>query len=277
MQKNKLKKIIIGLIAVAFLVFVVIGLHNPLSISKISLNSDKIDKPINIALVSDLHSCKYGEKQCELINAISNSNPDIICLTGDIFDDRRSNDNAEIFISEISAQYPCYYVTGNHEFWANEKEFNSEMAMLEKYGVCRLESESKEICINEQTINIIGVDDPESGSFDLSSARNANKEYYSILLSHRPEYLGDYSLTGVDLVLCGHAHGGQWRIPGILENGLIAPNQGLFPKYTNGIYTTKDTTMIVSRGLAKESTIVPRFYNKPEVVIIEVLDSYLRG
>ena len=144
------------------------------------------------------------------------------------------------------------------------------MAILDKYGVCRLENESKKISINGQTVNIIGVDDPESGMFELSSARNADKEYYSILLSHRPEYLGDYSLTGVDLVLCGHAHGGQWRVPGIFENGIIAPNQGLFPKYTSGAFTKRNTTMIVSRGLAKESTIVPRFYNRPEIVIIEV-------
>ena len=270
MQKNKLKRIAIGLITAVFLVFVVIGLYNPLSVSVIALNSDKIEKTIRIALVSDLHSCKYGEGQCKLIDAITENNPDIICLTGDIFDDRRSNDNAEIFISEISAKYPCYYVTGNHEFRADENEFNEMMAILDKYGVCRLENESKKISINGQTVNIIGVDDPESGMFELSSARNADKEYYSILLSHRPEYLGDYSLTGVDLVLCGHAHGGQWRVPGIFENGIIAPNQGLFPKYTSGAFTKRNTTMIVSRGLAKESTIVPRFYNRPEIVIIEV-------
>ena len=99
MQKNKLKRIAIGLITVAFLVFVVIGLYNPLSVSVIALNSDKIEKPIRIVLVSDLHSCKYGEGQCKLIDAVTKNNPDIICLTGDIFDDRLSNDNAELFIS----------------------------------------------------------------------------------------------------------------------------------------------------------------------------------
>ena len=270
MQKNKVNKIIIVMTAIAFLFFIAVGLYNPLSVSEICLNSDKIEKPIRIALVSDLHSCKYGEGQYKIIDAITENKPDIVCLTGDIFDDRYLVDNSEDFISEISAKYHCYYVTGNHELWADEAEFSEMMAILEKHGVCRLENESKEININGQTVNIIGVDDPESGSFDLSSAKNANKKHYSILLSHRPEYFGDYSLTGVDLVLCGHAHGGQWRIPGILKNGIVAPNQGLFPKYTNGVFTKRDTTMIVSRGLAKESTIVPRFYNKPEIVIIEV-------
>lgn len=270
MQRFKAKKAITILILVCIAVFTAVGLYNPLSVSEISLDSDKINKPIRIALVSDLHSCKYGEAQTELLDAITKHSPDIICLTGDIFDDKLPSDNAELLISGISSKYPCYYVTGNHEFWADETEFTEMMAILERYGVCRLESESEEIRINGQTVNIMGVDDPASGSFDLSFAKDANAENYSILLSHRPEYLEAYSLTGVDLVLCGHAHGGQWRIPGILENGIIAPNQGLFPKYTSGVFAKRNTTMVVSRGLAKESTIIPRFYNKPEVVIIDV-------
>ena len=132
MRKNR-KKLLIILVS-ALIVFVVVGLFNPLSVSEIFLNSDKIETPIRIALVSDLHSCKYGEAQCELIEAITENEPDIICLTGDIFDDKLSNDNAELFISEISAKYPCYYVTGNHEFWVSEKEFNEKMSILEDHG-----------------------------------------------------------------------------------------------------------------------------------------------
>lgn len=270
MQKAKLKKQIIIASLSCAAVFISIGLYNPLSVSEISLSSDKIEKPIRIALVSDLHSCKYGKAQSELIDAIAKQNPDIICLTGDIFDDKISDENTEVFISEISAKYPCYYVTGNHEFWAGDAKFNEKMAILEKYGVFRLENESKEISINGQVVNIIGVDDPESGSLDLSFLKNRKKEYYSILLSHRPEYFEDYARVGVDLALCGHAHGGQWRIPGILKNGLFSPNQGLFPKYTSGLFSKADTNMVVSRGLARESTIVPRFYNRPEIVIIEI-------
>lgn len=270
MQKNRAKRIIM-ISALAFLLsFAAVGLYNPLSVSEISLKSEKLEKSIRIALISDLHSCKYGESQQELVDAVNDHSPDIICFAGDIFDDERSDDNTELFISKISSKYPCYYVTGNHEYWAGEKKFNEKMSILDRYGVCRLKSGSEEIRINGQAVNIIGVDDPDSGSFDLSSARNADKEHYSVLLSHRPEYFEEYVSTGVDLVLCGHAHGGQWRIPWILENGIVAPNQGLFPEYTGGAFSKGDTTMVVSRGLAKESTIVPRFYNKPEIVIIEV-------
>ncbi len=91
-----------------------------------------------------------------------------------------------------------------------------------------------------------------------------------MLLVHRPENYADYRKYAFDLVLCGHAHGGQWRIPGIL-NGLYAPSQGLFPKYAGGYYNEESVPMIVSRGLARESTIVPRFYNPPELVIVDLV------
>lgn len=289
MKKNKnseseglfMKKIISTIICIiAFLiVFFLVGLNDSLSVSKISLSSKKVDTLIRIALVSDLHSTLYGDDQTELIEAISNSNPDIVCLTGDIFDDSAPNKNAEIFIAGISQMYPCYYVTGNHEYWAEKSKFDEQMSILKKYGVVRLKNESKKIFLNGQNVLIIGVDDPESGSFDLSVANEADKNCFTILLSHRPEYIEDYSLTGVDLVLSGHAHGGQWRIPIILKNGFIAPDQGkrifsynlgIFPKYTSGMYTKANTHMVVSRGLQKRIFNVPRFYNKPEIVIVEI-------
>ena len=96
-----------------------------------------------------------------------------------------------------------------------------------------------------------------------------NKEYYTILLSHRPEWIETYQKYAFDLVLCGHAHGGQWRTPFLL-NGLYAPHQGLFPKYAGGRYDYATGTMIVSRGLARESTPVPRIFNRPELVVVEL-------
>ncbi|MGX8705934.1 MAG: metallophosphoesterase, partial [bacterium] len=121
---------------------------------------------------------------------------------------------------------------------------------------------------------LCGVDDPRAWSNDAAiyAARLRElpaAESYAVLLAHRPEYAELYAECGFDLVLSGHAHGGQWRVPGLL-NGLFAPNQGLFPKYTGGVYQIDDTTMVVSRGLARESTRVPRFYNRPELVIVEL-------
>ena len=99
--------------------------------------------------------------------------------------------------------------------------------------------------------------------------KETEDDTYTILLSHRPELYEDYQQYGFDLVLSGHAHGGQWRIPGIL-NGLFAPDQGMFPGHAGGLYDDMSTPMIVSRGLARESTLVPRIYNPPELVIIDL-------
>ena len=107
------------------------------------------------------------------------------------------------------------------------------------------------------------------GNEAAQAAHRAEPGLYTILLAHRPEELELYASLGFDLVLTGHAHGGQWRIPGVL-NGLYAPDQGLFPRYAGGRYELDGTVMIVSRGLARESTRVPRFYNRPELVMIEL-------
>ena len=100
-------------------------------------------------------------------------------------------------------------------------------------------------------------------SMEIESAEN--REEYKILLSHRPEVFDTYVEKKMNLVLCGHAHGGQFRLP--LIGGMIAPNQGLFPKYDGGIYEKESTTMVVSRGIG--NSIIPvRFNNRPEVVMI---------
>lgn len=272
-------KIVIGIIAALLLGFIIYGLYNPLSISQVTVSSDKIDNPIRIALISDLHSCKYGDSQMELISAIESQDPDLICLSGDIFDDKISDDNTETFLEGISEKYPCYYVTGNHECRSGTTAFQKKMSILEKCGVTRLSNESAEIEVNGQKLYICGVEDPKYSLYEneyhisnaLFSIKNALPDnVFTLLLSHRPEYFSLYTDYGYDLTLCGHAHGGQWRIPGILNHGLLAPDQGFFPKYTTGEYISGASTMVVSRGLAKESTIVPRFYNKPEIVIIEV-------
>ena len=274
MKKSKNRRLTILFILVFLLAFIIYGIYNPLSVSEITVSSEAIDTPIKIALISDLHSCKYGDNQTELIDAIDEQNPDLICLVGDIFDDKIPDDNAEIFIAKISERYPCYYVTGNHEFWAGTRAFQEKMEILEKHGVIRLSNESREIEVNGQKINICGMDDPVN-NYDISNIlydiqEGLQDDRFTLLLSHRPEFFSSYVDCGFDLTLCGHAHGGQWRIPGLLNNGLIAPDQGFFPKYTNGAYTSGDATMIVSRGLAKESTIIPRFYNRPEIVIVEL-------
>jgi predicted MPP superfamily phosphohydrolase len=254
------------------------GLYNKLKVVNYTLESDKISSPVRIALVTDLHSCKYGDHESELIAAIDSQSPDVILLGGDIFDDKLPNDNTVDFLSGIAGRYPVYYVTGNHEFWGGVDQYEVQMDILEEYDIPRLQGDVLELDINGNTIGLVGVDDYDGYLVDedliledefVNAYLNLNADTYNIILSHRPEYIDTYSAHNYDLALCGHAHGGQWRIPGLL-NGLYAPNQGMFPKYAGGLYVVDNTTMIVSRGLARESTRIPRLYNRPELVIIDI-------
>ena len=252
------------------------GLINPLTVRHYSVTSDKITHPVRIALITDLHSCSYGEQEQELISAIDAQQPDLILLGGDIFDDVLPDDNTVSFLDGISGRYPVYYVTGNHEYWAGEAVYEQKMEILSHYEIIRLAGTSDTLNINGSTLMIAGVDDPETYIID---ARHGFEEQlaevkpsgdcYSIILSHRPERVDAYAQAGFDLALCGHAHGGQWRIPGIV-NGLFAPDQGFFPAHAGGRYDQDGTVMIVSRGLARESTKAPRIYNPPELVIVDL-------
>ena len=281
---NKKRILWLSGVLIALMLLVLISCDFRLKTVYYTVDSDKISASIRIALLTDLHSCRYGENQKNLIEAVQKQNPDIVLLGGDIFDDKVPHKNAELTVKQLAEQYPCYYVTGNHEYWS--REVGTILDIIKGYDVTVLSGECDTVEIKGQFINICGVDDPDVTVYlaegvsigkQLASAekaaqeteQTAGKEVFTILLSHRPELFETYQNYDFDLVLSGHAHGGQWRIPGLL-NGLFAPDQGLFPEYAGGRYAYADGTMIVSRGLARESTPVPRIFNRPELVVVEV-------
>ena len=278
-EKKKRRKIFWIIILVLFLISLP-GYYCGLTVRNYKVADARIVGTVRIALVTDLHSCKYGKNQEKLLKAIEEQKPDLILLGGDIIDDHLPTGPAETFLAGISGKYPIYYVTGNHECWSGKANYQTSMAIIEKYEIQRLSGGCEVLNINGTELVIGGIDDPYAAMVEsmvwnkeLSDVKNAANEKapgaYAILLSHRPEAFEAYLKLGFDLALAGHAHGWQWRIPGIL-NGLFAPDQGLFPKLAGGRYEKNGTTMIVSRGLARESTIVPRFCNPPELVIIEL-------
>ena len=237
-----------------------------------TVETEKLSAPVRLAVLADLHSCDYGAGQRDLMDMVEglNPQPDAVLLAGDIVDDKLPEDNAWTTIDSLAAVYPCFYVTGNHEWRGGEAERICEQ--METCGVTALRGEAVSLTTqNGQTIQICGIDDPDAGAEEqLSRAGSqAEPETFSVLLAHRPERIEAYLRYPFDLVVSGHAHGGQWRIPGIL-NGLIAPNQGLFPKYAGGRYDFANAALIVSRGLARESTRVPRIFNRPELVVIDL-------
>ncbi len=238
--------------------------------------SSKIKHNIKLVLITDLHSCWYGKNMHTLIEEIKSEDPDVVLMGGDIYNDEKSeSNNTEIFLKQISSLYKCYFVTGNHDSGINMfTDINDVKKEIKDYGITLLDGCSDTIEIHGQEINMCGVDDPNIASNSFcnqldNTAKVCDNGNYSIFLSHRPELINKYLKYNFDLILSGHAHGGQWRIPKLL-NGLLAPHQGFFPKYSGGRYDFKNACFIVSRGLARESTPVPRIFNNPEVVVINI-------
>lgn len=251
--------------------------NNKLQISNYNIINDSIPNDFNnykILQISDFHNTKSKILTKDLIKEIKKQNPNIIVLTGDIIDSRKIDINIAInFIKEINDIAPIYFISGNHE--ANINNYQEFQDKLKENNVIILDNKVQILEMNESKINLIGIDDPmmkhspyESDEDIVNSELKLidyYKKNYSILLSHRPELFETYVNNDIDLVLSGHSHGGQIRIPFI--GGLVAPNQGLFPKYTSGKNENNKTTMIISRGIG--NSILPfRINNRPELIII---------
>lgn len=224
-----------------------------------------------IVHISDLHSARFGEGQRLLLDAVCAARPDLVAITGDIVDRRRFDLAPALeFVRGALALAPVCYVPGNHEALSGKSgEIRTALA---QHGVCTLFDEDMELSRGGDFIRVLGLRDPafyEKGAAPEAMRRLlsawTSKGGFTLLLSHRPELFALYRACGVDLALCGHAHGGQIRLP--LVGGVFAPHQGFFPKYTNGLYREGGCAMVVSRGLG-ESLFPVRVRNAPEVVVV---------
>ena len=281
MTGKKRRTIIIAVAAVllALAVWTVWG-NTALELNTYTVSSDALSDAFNgyrIAHVSDLHNAELGDGNEKLLAMLRAAEPDMIAITGDMIDSRNTDVEVALNFAEKAMQIaPCYYVTGNHE--ARVSEYDELKAGLEACGVIVLENEREQIEMSGEFITILGVDDPsfntdylfgDSASVVSNTLAEISTEddVFTVLLSHRPELFDTYVACGMDLTLSGHAHGGQFRLPFV--GGLVAPNQGFFPKYDSGIYTENGTNMIVSRGIG--NSLLPfRFNNRPEVILIEL-------
>lgn len=277
MKNKKLFKAV--LIIVLALGLAVLAMDSRLKTVHYEIENPKSENPFRIALITDLHSCTYGgEDQSGLLEAVRAQNPNIVLFGGDIFDNRKMPDkNAVTALEILGAEFECYYISGNHEARHGKLDYYKEI--VSSCGITVLDGKNTKAILSAMggIPEIYGFDDTNAygnlseqlAHIEQVKEENRFEESFNVLLIHRPEHFEHYTELGFDLVLCGHAHGGQWRIPGIL-NGLYSPGEGLFPKYAGGLYESEGTVMIVSRGLAKESTPVPRIFNRPELVIIDI-------
>lgn len=278
---NRKKVLLFVLILVAVLFAWIIRENSALEINEYKSANDRIPQSFSgfrIAQVSDLHNAQFGENNEKLITLLSQTDPDIIVITGDLIDSRHTDIEIALdFCRSAMEIAPVYYVTGNHE--ARVAEYGDLKTGMEEAGVILLENEKVQLEREGESITLMGIQDPsfttdylfgdaESvAAHTLSELQNAS-DGYTVLLSHRPELFDVYVASNIDLVFSGHAHGGQFRLPFI--GGLVAPNQGFLPKYDAGQFTEENTTMIVSRGVG--NSIIPlRFNNCPEIIAFELL------
>ena len=277
-KPNKKKVLIVSVLVILCLGIWTLWGNIALEVNEYEIVSDRIPEAFagfRIAQVSDLHNKDFGEGYGQLLTLLSEITPDIIVVTGDLIDSRQTDlDIALEFAWQAGKIARVYYVSGNHE--ARIPEYEDLKIGLVKAGVVILENQKVQITREGESITLMGIDDPsfqedylfgDSESVARQAIENLQNESdrYTILLSHRPELFDLYVETEMDLVFSGHAHGGQFRLPFV--GGLIAPNQGFFPKYDAGQYTEDNTTMIVSRGVG--NSIIPiRFNNRPEIVLV---------
>ncbi|WP_419748636.1 metallophosphoesterase [Clostridium perfringens] len=242
-----------------------------------------IGKDVNMVHLSDLHGKEFGKNNEKLKRLILKEKPDLVVATGDMIDSSLKNMEGVIdFLSDLSKSVKVVYISGNNEQRCKKAEYIFES--LKSKGVIVLRNEIITLSLNEVKVNILGMfEKPKgdlhssikkiNGSYAYEDSRKLFKRLESleglkIVLSHYPElFEAEYSKYDFHIMFSGHAHGGQFRIP-IVKRGLIAPGQGFFPKYTEGIHGNKNK-LIISRGLGN-STKITRLFNRPEIVNVKI-------
>lgn len=272
--------IILALIAAAA-AFLIKDSRDDLEISRYEVKSQKLPESFDgfkIVQLSDLHGAEFGEDGMELVEKVKELEPDMIALTGDFVTDEGDLAAVEKLAARLVKLCPVYFISGNHEFGSGlaVKVRN----ILERAGVKYLSNEYLTISRGEDGILLGGVEDPLAYADMLSPDELAQKmndaapDAFKILLGHRNYWMTEYPELPVDLIFCGHAHGGLVRIPGV--GGLIGTDRRLFPDFDAGQFNNGRYTLIVSRGLGN-SVSIPRVFNRPEIVCVELTRAYARA
>ncbi len=240
--------------------------YHKTDITKITLKTDRITKPVRICVLADLHCRRFGEKQSRITKAVEEYDPDMILFPGDLFDVDRDHEIVFELIDQLPGRWMAY-ASGNHEI--RLPEISELRKRMEAEGVHVLEDAGIEF---SDEIEVIGLTDRHRnvGISKEVYDRQKQTDHYHILISHRPDYEYVYRTLDCDLIICGHNHGGQWRIP-FTHIGMFGPHRTLFPKYTEGLHDLDGRLMFVSRGLASGDPRFFRLYNNPEVAFIDLV------
>ena len=275
MKKKRIKYVFIALIvAIVLICFYEVHIsYNNLTTTNYTISSNKINNDVNMVILSDLHENNFGENNKELINSIKKQNPDVILVVGDMIN--KDSDNTKIVTSlmkQLNKISPVFYSLGNTEY-DNIEGFNSNIIKeLEKVSAIVLDKEYRDIKIKNTSLRIGGMYDyafylDEKGDTYNFLCDFQNTDNYKIMMAHRPDsfIFGNASkIWDVDLVVSGHTHGGQVRVP--FKGGLYVGDQGWFPKYDKGLFDLNKIKILITSGLGSGKQKVPRFNNPPEVV-----------
>lgn len=280
--KKKYKWICLGIIISITYCFILIDVwcsYNCLKITEVTVSNDKIKSPITVVQLTDIHDNMFGKNNKRLIKKIKINNPDIIVITGDIINSEDCEINEmKSLISGLADIAPTYISLGNQEVESQNYTRNDIIQCFSECGAIVLDKEYIDIVVKEQKIRISGI-----YGYCLPERYNKNKDEvtflrkfeetdrYKILLSHLPYAWTEYGFTkdyNIDLVFCGHVHGGQIVVPFI--GGLYDQETGVFPQKTRGVYEKDDTVVILSSGLGSKKELLPRFNNIPEIVVAKI-------
>jgi hypothetical protein len=281
----KRKRVII-LCALVFLIIAeLIFSYEYLSITKYEISSDKIDREVKIAVISDLHNHKFGRNNKRLVKKLEKLNPDLVLMAGDMIDEEAKDmDDVIELIQQIVKNIPVYYSLGNQEIdYMERNQSKNLIVQLTSAGAVVLEQSYEKITINGNELCIGGI---YEYAFALDGEGHMDKEElepeirgfleefqeqeeFKLMLAHRPDsfIFGEASSTwNIDLVVSGHDHGGQVILPG--KGGLYGADQGWFPQYVSGYHELDKLNIVITRGLGSGGEKLPRFNNPPEIMML---------
>ena len=239
---------------------------------------------INVAVLSDLHDHEFGKENKKLVKKIKEQEPDLILLDGDILNE--DSENADVpcaLIRKLKDVAPVYFSLGNHEVSYMENGHTDLVGQLEAAGAVVLDKSYEDIEVNGVQFRLGGLYDYAFALDGNDDAKNTpepvksfledyqNTDHLKLMMAHRPEsfcFGNASSVWDVDLVISGHIHGGQVVLP--ILGGLYGGDQGWFPEYVHGMYQKDDMNIFVTSGLGSHHQLLPRFWNRPEIAMIEI-------
>ena len=260
----------------SFLYYEVYISYNKLTQSNYTIKNEKIDNDINIVIISDLHDNNLGENNQKLIDKINSISPDIVLVVGDMLNEYSKDSNIVTnLMKQISQNYKVFYSLGNTEEDYIKLGTSDLLKELESSGITVLDNEYEDLKVGDSTIRIGGMYDYAFGEINEDTysflCDFQNTDSYKVMMSHRPDsfIFGDASqVWDIDLVVSGHTHGGQVRLPYL--GGLYVGDQGWFPEYDKGLFDLNKIKIVITSGIGSSKQKIPRFNNIPEVVNLKI-------